>query len=361
MRSFTPGFLEAQPLTQGLVQTVRLLGEYKGKQKLFATLSPQVLETLRQVAIIQSVESSNRIEGVTARIETIEALVAEKTTPQNRSQQEIAGYWDVLRTIHANHAHMPFTTGVVRQLHRDLYQFSPSEGGQWKAVNNDIEEKRSDGTTFIRFTPVPAHLAGEAMEELHSHFNTLWEDRTIEPLLLIPSYVLDFLCIHPFRNGNGRMARLLTLLLLYKAGYDVGRYISLEQIVERTRESYYESLYASSRRWHDGAHSLLPWWEYFLGVMVLGAYREYERRVGVMTDSPGAKSRLVADVVERLPRRFLYSEVERGCPGVSRPTIHRVLGSLRQQGRIRCVKAGRGATYEKLDHPAGNDIISGGA
>lgn len=349
MKSFVPGFLEAQPLTQSLLQTVRLLGEYKGKQELFSTQAPQVLETLRQVAIIQSVESSNRLEGVTARFETIAALVAEKTAPKNRSQQEIAGYGDALRTIHTNHAHMPFTTGVVRQLHRNLYQFSPSEGGRWKATDNDIEEVRPDGTRFVRFKPVPAHLTDQAMEELHSRFNALWNDQTVEPLLLAGSYVLDFLCIHPFQDGNGRMARLLTLLLLYKAGYDVGRYISLEQIVERTRESYYESLYASSLQWHEGAHSLLPWWEYFLGV-ILGAYREYEGRVGVITGSRGAKSRLVEDVVERLPREFLYAEVERACPGVSRPTVVRVLGDLRRQGRIRCIKVGRNARYEKLDN-----------
>ncbi|MGE5552994.1 MAG: hypothetical protein ACM3XZ_03615 [Betaproteobacteria bacterium] len=151
MRSFAPGFIQAQVLSQSLLQTIRLIGEYKGKQVLFGEQSPQVLEALRQVAIIQSAESSNRIEGITARIETIEALVAQKTTPRNRSQQEIAGYRDALQTIHANHAHMPFTTGVVLQLHRDLYRFSPDTGGRWKAADTDIEEIRPDGTRFVRF------------------------------------------------------------------------------------------------------------------------------------------------------------------------------------------------------------------
>ncbi len=165
-------------------------------------------------------------------------------------------------------------------------------------------------------------------------------------MLLIPTYVLDFLCIHPFRDGNGRMARLLTLLLLYQAGYEIGRYISLEKIVERTKESYYDTLYQSSISWHETQHTLLPWWEYFLGV-VLSAYREFEQRVGLLTVSRGAKREIVFDVVARLPNQFQYTDVERACPGVSRPTINRALAELRDSGKIRCIKSGRDAIWEK--------------
>jgi len=347
VKSFNPGFLEKQPITQNLLQTIRGIAEYKGKQDLYKEQSPQVLETLRQAAIIQSMESSNRLEGITAPLERIKELVAKKTTPKNRSEQEIAGYRDVLNTIHANYADIPFTTGVVLQFHRDLYQFLPGEGGKWKPVDNEITETNANGTKIVRFKPVPAHQTQDAMEELHKRFDNLWQSGEIEPLLLIPTYVLDFLCIHPFLDGNGRMARLLTLLLLYKAGYEVGRYISLEQMVEHTKESYYDTLYQSSQGWHETQHPILPWWEYFLGVMLLGVYKEFERRVGMITTTRGAKREMILDTVSRLPQRFQIGDIERACLGVSRPTINRALRELREQGKIICVKSGRDAIWEK--------------
>lgn len=347
MKSFNPGFLEKQPITQNLLQTIRGIAEYKGKQDLYKEQSPQVLETLRQAAIIQSTESSNRLEGITAPLERIKELVAKKTTPKNRSEQEIAGYRDVLNTIHANYTDIPFTTGVVLQFHRDLYQFLPGEGGKWKPVDNEITETNANGTKIVRFKPVPAHQTQDAMEELHKRFDNLWQSGEIEPLLLIPTYVLDFLCIHPFLDGNGRMARLLTLLLLYKAGYEVGRYISLEQMVEHTKESYYDTLYQSSQGWHETQHPILPWWEYFLGVMLLGVYKEFERRVGMITTTRGAKREMILDTVSRLPQRFQIGDIERACLGVSRPTINRALRELREQGKISCVKSGRDAIWEK--------------
>jgi len=347
MKSFNPGFLEKQPITQNLLQTIRRLAEYKGKQDLFKEQSPQLLETLRQAAIIQSTESSNRLEGITAPLERIKELVAKKTTPRNRSEQEIAGYRDALNTIHANYADIPFTTGVVLQFHRDLYQFLPGEGGEWKPVDNEITETHANGTKFVRFKPVPAHQTQDAMEELHKRFDNLWQSGEIEPLLLISTYVLDFLCIHPFLDGNGRMARLLTLLLLYQAGYEVGRYISLEQMVEHTKESYYDTLYQSSQGWHETQHTILHWWEYFLGVMLLGVYQEFERRIGMITTTRGAKREMILDTVSRLPQRFQIGDIERACPGVSRPTINRALRELREQGKIICVKSGRDAIWEK--------------
>jgi len=236
MKSLNSEYLQKQQITHNLLQTIRRIAEYKGKQDLYKEQSPQVLETLRQAAIIQSTESSNRLEGITAPLERIKDLVAEKTTPRNRSEQEIAGYRDVLNTIHANHTDIPFNTGVVLQFHRDLYQFLPAEGGKWKPADNEITEVQPDGTKVVRFYPVPAHQTPDAMETLHKRFAELWQSGEIEPLLLIPTYVLDFLCIHPFLDGNGRIARLLTLLLLYKAAYELGRYISLEQMVEQTKE-----------------------------------------------------------------------------------------------------------------------------
>ncbi len=347
MRSFRNAFLEKQPTPHLLLKTIRILGEYRGKEALFMQQTPQVLETLRQVAIIQSTESSNRIEGIEATPERIKKLVEHKTTPQNRSEQEIAGYRDVLTTIHANHANIPLTTGVVLQLHRDLYQFVPQQGGRWKMADNEITETQANGTKAVRFKPVPAHQTPEAMEELHTSFKEIWEREEVDPLFLIPAYVLDFLCIHPFTDGNGRMARLLSLLLLYHAGFEVGRYISLEHLIEKQREGYYEALRKSSQSWHSGKHTMLPWWEYFLGVMLLGAYQEFESRTGELTATHGAKSKMVLAAIEQLPQTIRYADLTQACPNVSRPTIKRVLGKLRKNGQVECIKPGRDAVWEK--------------
>lgn len=352
MHSFAPGFLEAQAPTPRLVTTIRTLGEYKGKEQLFARQSPQVLDILRRAAVIESTRSSNRIEGIVASDERVLALVEESSPPRNRSEQEIAGYRAVLATIHASHDAMGFTPNVVLQLHRDLYQFTTQEGGRFKPVDNEITETRPDGTRVVRFQPVAAADTPRAMDELHRRFEVRRQEGVIEPLLLIASYALDFLCIHPFLDGNGRMARLLTLLLLYKEGYGVGRYISLERIVESQRDGYYDTLFESSQGWHQRRHTLLPWWEYFLGVVFLRAYRELEGRVGQITTARGAKSELVERTVEYLPNRFRLADVLRACPGVSRPTVNRVLQRLRGQGRIELVKAGRAATWEKRERPS---------
>lgn len=347
MRSFAPGFYDRVRLSPELVQTLRLLGEHKGREGLFRRTSPQVLETLRKVAVVESTESSNRIEGIVASRERIEQLVAGSTLPQNRSEQEIAGYREVLATIHANHGDMPFTPSLVLQLHRDLYQFLPQDGGRFKGVDNEISETRPDGTRVVRFRPVSAFETPRAMEELHRLYARYREEGRVEPLLLVAAYVLDFLCIHPFLDGNGRMARLLSLLLLYKEGYEVGRYISLERVIERQREGYYAALLASSQDWHEGRHDVLPWWEFFLGVALLGAYRELESRTDQVTSAPGAKSAMVRETIYRLPQRFRIADVLKSCPGISRPTVDRVLRQLKEAGEIRLLSSGRFAEWEK--------------
>jgi len=347
MNSFATGIIERQPIPQNLLRTIRLLGEFKGKEEMFTQQSPQALETLRQMAIIQSTESSNRIEGVNAPHERIVKLVARKTKPRDRSEQEIAGYRDVLNTIHTSHAHMSFGVGLVLQLHRDLFKFTTEQGGHWKSSSNEIAELRPDGSKFVRFAPVAPHLTEAAMHSLHDRYRELSEANQIEPLLLIPSYVLDFLCIHPFRDGNGRMARLLSLLLFYQAGYEVGRFISLELIVEETKQGYYDSLYLSSQDWHDAKHSLLPWWEYFLGVMLLAAYREFEKRAGLLTTARGAKTAMVMDAIARLPDGFKMVDLERACPNVTREMIRVVLNRLKTDQKIHCEGFGGAAIWKK--------------
>lgn len=346
MKSFELGFIESQPINQNLLRTVRIVGEFKGKESLYKEQIPQALDTLRQAAIIQSTESSNRIEGVTAPLKRIQELVLEKTTPQNRSEQEIAGYRDVLNTIHANHKEMPFSANLVLQLHRDLYRYVGGQGGRWKITNNEITEIQPDGTRVVRFQPVSAFETPEYMNQLHDRFSELWNQGEVEKLLLISAYVLDFLCIHPFLDGNGRMARLASLLLLYQAGIEVGQYVSLEKIVEESRESYYEALYRSSQGWHEGRHSLIPWTEYFLGILV-AAYQEFERRVGMLTTARGAKTEMVLEAVRHLPDGFRIVDVERLCPNVTREMIRVVLRKLRDDGLVWSEGAGTAAVWRK--------------
>ncbi len=347
MNSFAPGFIEAQPISPQLLRTIRLLGEHKGRQEMFQKQSPQVLKTLREASIIQSAESSNRLEGVVAPPGRIRALVNQKTMPRNRSEQEIAGYRDVLATIHLNHEGIPFTPGLVLQFHRDLFKFAPVEGGRWKVADNDIVERLPDGTERVRFKPLPAHRTPEAMNGLHDRFEAAWTAGLVDPLLLIPAYVLDFLCIHPFLDGNGRMARLLTLLLLYRAGFEAGRYISLEQIVEQNKDGYYDTLYQASQGWHEGRHVLAPWTEYFLGVVLLSSYREMENRVGDLAAEKGAKRKSVFMAIERMPTQFQVAALEKACPGVSHATVRRVLEELKKAGIILCLRQGRDAIWAK--------------
>ncbi len=219
--------------------------------------NPAGLETLRRVAMIQSTEASNAIENIHAPRARIEALIAEKTAPENRSEQEIAGYRDVLALIHANRAEIPFEPRYVEQLHGTLHSYAGDrDAGHWKRIDNEVAEVRPDGTRVVRFTPVSAALTPDAMRDLHGELTRALQAGTYSPLLLCAAYVLDFTVIHPFRDGNGRMSRLITLWLLYIVGYDIGRYISLEQLIDNSRETYYEALRRSTEGWHESAHDL---------------------------------------------------------------------------------------------------------
>lgn len=347
MNSLDEQFDHRLPLTHGLVRTLRVLGEFRGKEELYRSQMPQALATLTQAAMIQSTESSNRIEGVTASAKRLRDLVAERTTPRDRSEQEIAGYRDVLGTIHANHASMRLTPGLVRQLHRDLFRYTSSRGGQWKMAPNDITERRADGSSAVRFRPVAPHLVEDAMQALHAQLQRRWREGEIEPVLLIPAYVLDFLCIHPFSDGNGRMARLLTLLLLYQAGYGVGRFISLERIVEESKEAYYDTLQQSSQAWHRGRHTLRPWTEYLLGTVV-AAYESFEERVGMLATARGAKTELVLDVIRGFHGDFAVSDLQERCPTVGIDLIRRLLREQRQAGAIECLGRGPRARWRRL-------------
>lgn len=345
MKSFNNNKLSSFPVSHELLRIVRVLGEYRGKEALYQNQAPQILSTLQQGAVIQSTESSNRIEGVTVSdTKRLRELVEKRIEPKNRSEQEIAGYRDALNTIHVSYAHIPITPNIVTQLHRDLFAFTNEPGGRWKSSDNTISETTADGTKKVRFQPVPAWQTADAIEQLHQQFG----ETKIEPLLAIPAYILDFLCIHPFRDGNGRMARLLSLLLLYKAGYTVGRYISLERIVEDTKESYYDALHASSQGWHDGKHDLNPWIEYFLGVMLTRAYKEFENSVGLVETAKGAKAAMIVAALERMPVRFSIADVAAACPTVGIDHIRRTLRAEKVAGRLNTEGKGPKAMWVKV-------------
>jgi len=347
MRSLEHDYLTEQPISQKLLMTIRALGESRGRQVLFQRQSAEVLDTLRRAALIQSVESSNRIEGVVVGAGRVEALVAHKSKPRDRSEAEVAGYRDVLADIHAKSSRMTLSPELILGFHRRLLALTPERGGEWKPKDNAIIEVKPDGRQAIRFRPVSAVATPEFIDRLCEHYRRAFDSHQMEPLLLIPSFILDFECIHPFTDGNGRVGRLLTLLLLYQAGYEVGRYISLERIVENTKETYYEALYRSSKGWHQAGHDLLPWWEYFLGTMT-AAYGEFEDRVGQITTARGAKREMVRNAVRRLPTRFKLADLQDICPGVSYPTLQRGLAELKKSGAIRCLGRGPDAEWQRI-------------
>lgn len=332
-----------------VLMLLREVDQAQGREVAFRRQHPERLEALTQIARVQSTEASNAIEGITAPAARIKALVEEKTTPRNRSEEEIAGYRTVLDLIHsARPDAIPFTTSVVKQLHTQLYSFAPDRGyGRFKTTDNLVEEDLLDGGKRVRFAPVPAWRTEEAMRRLHESHSSATDSHRYHPLLLTGAYVLDFLVIHPFSDGNGRMSRLLTLLLLYKNGYEVGRFVSLEKLVATTKETYYDALEASTIGWHEDDHDVFPWLRFFLGILVAG-YREFEGRVGAI-GGRGSKQEAVRQFVRAsMSEEFTFADVQRACPGVSVDHIRRTLKQLRKDGVLGAPTRGRNATYRRL-------------
>lgn len=347
MTSFDRNILDRLPITVDILNLSSNISEYRGKQTLYERQIPQVLESLRYHAVIQSTESSNRIEGITVSSRRFESIMKEKSAPKDRSEAEIAGYRDVLRTIHESHSYILISPGTIQQLHRDLMAYvGAGRGGKWKSADNVIEEALPWGEKRVRFVPTPAWKTPDVMESLCRQFDVSRDLGKLPDVILTAIFILDFLCIHPFPDGNGRMARLLTLLLLYQGGYMVGRYISIEKIVEDTKEQYYDTLFQSSQGWHDGKQNVLPWIEYFLTVMVR-AYHLFEERVADVehTQKRGWKQRRVRDVIQDFVADFRISDVEERCPGVSRALITKTLSDLGKESVVECIERGRNAKW----------------
>ena len=334
-------------LTPEVVSILTRLHECRGRQELFIEAEADVLTALLEVAKIQSTGASNRIEGIYTTDERLNAIVQDKVKPRNRNEEEISGYRDVLATIHESYEYIAPRPNNILQLHRDLYSFSSSAvGGVYKNSDNIIAEKHADGTETVRFRPVPAFQTADAMLNLCTRFNDAIEAGTYDPLLLMPVFILDFLCIHPFNDGNGRMSRLLTLLLLYRAGFIVGKYISIEMLIEKSKDSYYEALQASSQNWHENGNDYLPFLTYMLGIVVK-AYNEFEDRVEYLHHRKMSKADRIKALIEKTPGKISKKEIAQACPDISVTTIERTLAELVASGYIDKVGVGRATAYVK--------------
>ncbi len=348
MNSLTLDYLKKISFSAREASTLQKIGEYRGKQALFSQQTPEILNSLKHIAVIQSSESSNRIEGVTAPHERVEALVKNADTPQNRPEQEIAGYRDVLGLLHESAKYLDFSATTILDMHSKMCRYMPEGGGKWKKRDNEILELNPDGSfKRVRFSPTPASKTPKAIDAMVDNYHEAIENYQAEPLVIIPLTVLDFLCIHPFTDGNGRMARLITLQLLYHFDYQVGRYISLERIFEESKKTYYETLEKSSKNWRDGKHNSFPWINYFWGVL-LRAYNEFEERVGEIRKGKGSKTEQIIKAVEKKLGPFSISDIQNDCPLTSRDMIRLVLRQLRDDGKIVSKGKGRGAKWEKV-------------
>lgn len=332
-------------LTPEVVAYLTQIHEYKGQQNLFIEAKADELSDLLEVAKIQSTEASNRIEGIITTNDRLKKIVREKTMPRSRSEKEIAGYRDVLATIHESHDFIPPKPSMILQLHRDLYKYSGKAiGGSFKNSDNVIAEELPDGQQIVRFEPVPAWETPETIAALCNAFEVAMQDAELDPLLLIPIFILDFLCIHPFNDGNGRMSRLLTLLLLYRSGYVVGKYISIEKLISDTKETYYEALQTSSYNWHESTNDYAPFVTYMLGVLV-AAYRDFESRIELLTTKGLSKPDRVREVIKNHLGKITKSEIMEKCPDISQITVQRALAELLKSGEIIKLGGGRYTSY----------------
>lgn len=332
-------------LTPEIVSYLTQIHEFKGEQTLFIEAKTDTLTQLVEIAKIQSTEASNKIEGIYTSDERLRALVKDTTRPKTRNECEIAGYRDVLNTIHESHDYIPPKPSIILQLHRDLYKFEGLDvGGKYKTVDNVIEEEDTDGNKLVRFKPVPAWETSEAMEELCKAFDEAMAVKQIDALILIPMFVLDFLCIHPFHDGNGRMSRLLTLLLLYRAGYIVGKYISIEKLIENTKDIYYQCLQQSSRDWYENANDYEPFVKYMLSI-VAAAYRDFSSRVRLLAAECMSKPERVRELIKNTLGTITKKEILEKCPDISQVTVQRALADLTETGEILKIGGGRYTKY----------------
>lgn len=323
------------------------LGEARGKQELFTRQAPQKLKVLREHALIESAVSSNRIEGVEVEQKRIRTLIFGKPLPKDRDEEELRGYRDALNFIHGQGASIPISEETILKFHQ-MIRGEIWDAGKFREKNGDIIERYADGRERIRFKAVKAERTPKAVHELIEIWNECLYEKWVHPLIALAAFNLDFLCIHPFRDGNGRVSRLLLLLQCCHLGYEVGRYISLERLIEQNKERYYETLEESSQGWHEGEHAPWAYINYFLYILKT-AYKEFEERVGQVRSPRGAKTALIEATLRKFSREFSLNDLERACPGVSRDMVRKVLRDLQNAGKVECLGRGPGARWRRKD------------
>jgi len=342
LRQFSAG-LDQIPMTVSWYLSD--LGEARGKEELFTRQSPQRLKALREHALIESAISSNRIEGVEVDRKRVGTIIFGKPILQDRNEEELAGYRAALKWIHNQSGKIPLKTKSILELHR-LARGEIWDAGRFKEKDGDIIEKFPQGGSRIRFKTVPAKETPSAMRELISLWDQCQKERWAHPLLAIAGFNLDFLCIHPFRDGNGRVSRLLLLLQCYQLGYGVGRYISLERLIEQNKDRYYETLEQSSRGWHQAKHDPWQYINYLLFILKT-AYQEFEDRLGKSPPVRGEKTELVIRSIQQASEVFRIADLQRACPGVSLDMIRKILKDLKARKQLECLGRGQNAAWKK--------------
>lgn len=321
------------------------VSEARGKQELFVRQSPQRLKVLREHALIESAVSSNRIEGVEVDKARIGTIIFGKPALRDRNEEELHGYREALKLIYEHGADLPISEETILSLHK-LARGQSGDAGQYKDKNGEIIERYPDGTSRIRFKPLSALKTPGAIRELVSLWEAELPSQEVHPLILLAAFNLDFLCIHPFRDGNGRASRLLMLLQCYHLGLEVGRYISLERLIEQNKERYYETLQQSSQGWHEGNHNPWPYIGYLLYILKT-AYLEFEDRLGRIKSPRGEKTDQIVQAIDGTFAAFSVSEIQKQCPGVSIDMIRRTLKIMRAKGQIECLGRGPNAKWRK--------------
>ena len=346
MRTFNYSLIKEQKWDSELLGLIAAIYKEAGKQEMYLKQRPQELDKLVEIAKIQSTEASNAIEGIVTTNLRIRQLVQEKTTPKNRNEQEIAGYRDVLGIIHESFDAIPITQNYILQLHKILYNHMNNPvAGRTKTVQNYISATYPDGHSETLFTPLAPYETPAALDRLCEEYNRVIGNMELEPLIAIPVFIHDFLCIHPFNDGNGRMSRLLTTLLLYRNGFFVGRYISLEAKIAKNKDLYYDALSASQNCWHEGTDDPVPFIKYLLGT-ILAAYKDFSERFELVATKRSALD-TVRLATENKIGRFTKQDIRELCPSLSISSIEGALRKLVDSGEVKREGTGKNTCYHR--------------
>lgn len=342
MRQFDYAKLKDQLWDTEVVNYLSQIHEAKGKQTLYLRQKPEQLDRLVEIAKIQSTEASNEIEGIRTTETRLRQLMREKAAPRNRDESEIAGYRDALNVVHESFEYIPLTPNYILQLHKIMLSHTDSAfGGSFKNVQNYISATNADGKAYTLFTPLAPYETPPAVQEICDAYNRAMGEGKVDPLILISVFIHDFLCIHPFLDGNGRMSRLLTTLLLYRAGYEVGKYISLEAKIAKNKGAYYDALELSQTGWHEEKDDPTPFIKYLLGT-IISAYRDFEDRMEII--SPSSED-TVQKAVESRIGKFTKREIIELCPNISASTVERNLRTMVNRGELEKQGAGKSTVY----------------